>query len=47
MKNDELIKIYSNAINVAREGKQMVGEDNDYYITITQLQHLLRMEMDK
>ncbi len=37
-------KLYSNAIRLSRENNQTVGEKNDYYITIAQLEALLMAE---
>ena len=36
------IDVYTNAINIARENNQTVGEKNDYYITIAQLEFLIK-----
>ena len=37
-------EIYTKAIELARKNKQVIGEKNDYYITLEQLERLL---MDK
>lgn len=36
------IELYTKAIQLARQLKQTVGEKNDYYITIAQLEALLQ-----
>lgn len=35
------LKIYGAAIDLAHKNSQTVGEDNDYYITLEQLEHIL------
>ena len=37
-----LINIYSKVINLSRENNQVVGENNDYYITLEQLEALFK-----
>ncbi len=37
------IKVYTDAINVARDWKQTTGINNDYYITLTQLEGLIKL----
>jgi hypothetical protein len=34
-------EVYTKAIVLARNNNQVVGEKNDYYITLEQLQYLL------
>ena len=36
-----LMQIYTEAINISRANKQTVGEKNDYYVTLEQLEALL------
>lgn len=36
-----LEQIYTDAITLSRSNKQTVGENNDYYITLQQLEALL------
>jgi hypothetical protein len=38
---DKLVEIYSKAIRLAQGNNQTVGENNDYYITLAQLEQLL------
>ena len=38
----EVVEIYSNAIALAQKNNQVVGRKNDYYITIEQLEYLLK-----
>jgi hypothetical protein len=35
-----LIQIYAKAVGIARNNNQTVGENNDYYITLEQLEAL-------
>lgn len=35
------VDIYSEAVTMAHSNNQIVGEDNNYYITIQQLEYLL------
>ena len=41
-KQEALVMIYSKAIELSRNNKQTVGEKNDYYITLEQLEALLK-----
>ena len=36
-----LMKIYTEAINIARANEQVVGEKKDYYVTLEQLEAML------
>ena len=44
MKNleDKIIEIYTKAIELAREKNQTIGEKNDYYITLEQLEKIVK-----
>lgn len=37
-----LEQIYLDAYAVARKNNQTVGEKNDYYLTVEQLEHILK-----
>lgn len=37
-----LIDLYTSAIELARMKQQMIGEKNDYYITLEQLERLIK-----
>ena len=36
-----LMEVYTDSIKIARDTKQTVGENNDYYITLEQLNNIL------
>ena len=38
---EKIIEIYIRAIELARQNNQVVGDKNDHYITIEQLEELL------
>ena len=37
-------RLYFEATKIARQLNQVVGEKNDYYITLAQLEELIRLE---
>ena len=37
-----LEEIYSEAIKISREGQQTTGEKNDYFITLAQLEAIIK-----
>ena len=39
---EEQVRIYSAAITVARSGGQVIGDHNDYFITLDQLGNLVK-----
>lgn len=39
---DPMIVIYGSALEIARRNKQTVGEKNEYYVTLEQLEALMR-----
>jgi len=39
---NKLVKLYTKVILFAREAKQTVGEKSDYYITVEQLEALIK-----
>ena len=39
---EAFVRLYSDAITFARETGQTVGEENDYYVTLQQLENLMR-----
>lgn len=39
---DKLLELYINATELSRDAKQTVGENNDYYITLEQLEALIK-----
>lgn len=41
------ITIYTEATEVARENNQTVGEKNDFYITLEQLNEILKKDLNK
>lgn len=40
-KQEALVKIYTQAIKLAHGNNQTVGEKNDFYITLEQLEYIL------
>lgn len=44
---NNLIEIYTKAIEFARANNQVVGEKNNYYITLEQLEALIMVAQDK
>ena len=40
--NDAMTSVYMDAIKLAQNKNQIVGEKNDYYITLEQLEALIR-----
>ena len=40
--NDNLMILYAEATLLARQVKQVVGENRDYYITLEQLENLIK-----
>lgn len=44
--NNQLPEIYAQAIVLARANKQIVGDKNDYYITLEQLEKILILVRD-
>ena len=46
-KSKEIINIYTRATKFAMEKGQAIGEKNDYYITLRQLEELLKQILDK
>ena len=41
-KNNTLVEIYADATMLSREQKQTIGKKNDFYITLKQLEILLK-----
>lgn len=47
-KNDILLIIYAEATMLARQAKQTVGEKHDFYVTLEQLESIVKQhEYDK
>ena len=42
--NRRMERLYFEATKIARQLNQVVGEKNDYYITLAQLEELIRLE---
>jgi len=45
--NKILMYILFKATQIARENNQVVGEKNDYYITLAELEEILKIELIK
>ena len=41
--HDELINLMARAIELARDNKQVIGENNDYFLTLFQLEALIKL----
>lgn len=41
-----MLEIYTQANSVAKQNKQTVGEDKDFYITLYQLEQILKSYQD-
>ena len=42
-----LEKIYTNSIEIARQNNQIIGEKNDYYVIISQLDEKIKQILDE
>lgn len=45
--HEALIEVYTMALEIARDGKQVVGENSDYFITLEQLNYILMKVRDE
>lgn len=47
MKQDEFVELYTAAVLLSRQNNQTVGEKNDYYVTLEQLERLIQSLLSK
>lgn len=39
---NSMVQLYTDATNLAHENNQVVGEKNDYYVTLQQLEAIIK-----